>query len=112
MKIVKARIKLESFDSQILDSTCQKITNVVENDAVYRLIYRFSIITLPTKKRAYCVLSSPHVDKDSREHFEVRIHKRTIEIHYDPGLGVGDLYKLVTNIPDMPSGVSFVYDFF
>jgi small subunit ribosomal protein S10 len=38
-------------------------------------------VPLPTKRRIYCVLRSPHVNKDSREHFEMRTHKRLIDIH-------------------------------
>jgi ribosomal protein S10 len=40
-------------------------------------------IQLPTKKRIYCVLGFPHLEKDSREHFEIRVHKGIIEIYYD-----------------------------
>ena len=49
------------------------------------------MVTLPTSKRIYCVLRSPHVDKDSREHFEIRIHKRVLEIYYDPEVSIVDL---------------------
>ena len=38
---------------------------------------------MPTRRKIYCVLRSPHVDKDSREHFEIRIHKRIIDV-YEP----------------------------
>ena len=50
-----------------------------------------SVISLPTSKRIYCVLRSPHVDKDSREHFEIRTHKRILEISSDRELSVVDL---------------------
>ena len=61
------------------------------------------IVSLPTDKRIYCVLRSPHVDKDSREHFELRIHKRIIEIHYDSSV---DIFNLLSE-SDLPSGVLY-----
>jgi small subunit ribosomal protein S10 len=57
------------------------------------------MITLPTSKRIYCVLRSPHVDKDSREHFEIRIHKRILEIYYDPELPIFDLLAEIDLAP-------------
>ena len=57
-------------------------------------------IPLPTRRKIYCVLRSPHVNKDSREHFEVRVHKRIIDV-YDPSSKTIDaLMKL-----ELPSGV-------
>ena len=61
------------------------------------------IVTLPTKKRIYCVLRSPHVDKDSREHFEIRVHTRVLEIYYNPELPIFDLLSKA----DLPSGVFY-----
>jgi len=49
------------------------------------------IVNLPTDKRIYCVLRSPHVDKDSREHFELRIHKRILDITYDSDINILNL---------------------
>jgi len=61
------------------------------------------LIPLPTNKRIYCVLRSPHVDKDSREHFEVRVHRRILDIFYDPNIDIIDLLSE----PDLPSGVLY-----
>ena len=61
------------------------------------------VVTLPTKRRIYCVLRSPHVDKDSREHFEIRVHKRILEIYYDPELPIFDLLSKA----DLSSGVFY-----
>ena len=61
------------------------------------------IVKLPTKKRIYCVLRSPHVDKDSREHFEIRVHKRILEIYYDSEVPIFDLLSKA----DLPSGVFY-----
>jgi small subunit ribosomal protein S10 len=61
------------------------------------------VITLPTSKRIYCVLRSPHVDKDSREHFEIRTHKRVLEIYYDSEIPVFDLLSKA----NLPAGIYY-----
>jgi small subunit ribosomal protein S10 len=58
-------------------------------------------IPLPTKQRIYCVLRSPHVNKDSREHFEIRIHKRIIDIYPSSLNSAQSILKI-----NLPSGVS------
>ena len=95
----KIRVRLESFDHQLLVSSCQKIVNSLQNTPLNSL----GIVTLPTKKRIYCVLRSPHVNKDSREHFEIRIHKRILEIYYDSEVQIFDLLSKV----DLPAGVFY-----
>jgi small subunit ribosomal protein S10 len=57
-------------------------------------------VPMPTKRKIYCVLRSPHVDKDSREHFEVRIHKRIIDVYEPTSKTIDSLMKL-----DLPSGI-------
>ena len=71
------RIKLESFDSSLLDLACQQIKESVQTTQSKVV----GPVPLPTKKRIYCVLRSPHVNKDSREHFEIRTHKRLIDLY-------------------------------
>ena len=83
----KIRVRLESFNHELLVSSCQKISDILSNASLNSI----GMITLPTSKRIYCVLRSPHVYKDSREHFEVRIHKRILEIYYDPEVPIFDL---------------------
>ena len=83
----KIRVRLESFNHELLVSSCQKISDILSNASLNSI----GMITLPTSKRIYCVLRSPHVDKDSREHFEVRVHKRILEIYYDPEVPIFDL---------------------
>lgn len=95
----KIRVRLESFDHELLVSSCQKILNILQNTPLNSI----GVVTLPTRKRIYCVLRSPHVDKDSREHFEIRIHKRVVEIYYDPEFPVFDLLLKA----DLPSGVFY-----
>ena len=95
----KIRVRLESFNHELLTSSCQKIVNTLQNTSLNSI----GMIPLPTRKRIYCVLRSPHVDKDSREHFEVRIHKRVLEIYYDSEAQIFDLLSEI----DLPSGVFY-----
>ncbi len=97
--VTKIRIKLESFNNELLVSSCQKLKNILQNTDVNSL----GIVSLPTKKRIYCVLRSPHVDKDSREHFEIRIHKRIVEIYYNSENAILDLLSEA----DLPPGVFY-----
>ena len=73
----KLRIGLKAYDSTILDESCNKIIEVVSNSDTKVV----GPIPLPTKRRIYCVLRSPHVNKDAREHFEIRTHKRIIDVY-------------------------------
>ena len=91
----KIRVRLESFNAEILVSSCQKIIDTLSHNSLNSI----SMITLPTAKRIYCVLRSPHVDKDSREHFEIRVHKRILEIYYDPEIPIFDLLSEIDLAP-------------
>ena len=95
----KIRVRLESFNHELLVSSCQKIINTLQNVSTNSM----GVIALPTSKRIYCVLRSPHVDKDSREHFEIRTHKRILEICYDPEVPIFDLLSEA----DLPSGIFY-----
>jgi small subunit ribosomal protein S10 len=95
----KIRVRLESFNHELLISSCQKIMNILQNAPFHSV----GVITLPTHKRIYCVLRSPHVDKDSREHFEIRIHKRILEIYYNSEVPIFDLLSDA----DLPPGVFY-----
>ena len=83
----KIRVRLESYNHELLNTSCEKIINITRNNDVDKI----GIVSLPSDKRIYCVLRSPHVNKDSREHFEIRIHKRILEIYYDSSLNILDL---------------------
>jgi small subunit ribosomal protein S10 len=91
----KIRVRLESFNHELLVSSCQKITETLSNASLDSI----GLVTLPTAKRIYCVLRSPHVNKDSREHFEVRVHKRMLEIHYDTEVPIFDLLTEIDLAP-------------
>lgn len=95
----KIRIKLESFNHDKLKYAKNKILEILENITLEYYAY----IPLPNQKRIYCVLRSPHVDKDSREHFEIRIHKRLMDIYYNPKLDLN--MNEVLSKANLPSGV-------
>ena len=70
------RIRLKAFDHEIIDQSTRKIVETVtRTNATIR-----GPIPLPTDKHRYTVIRGPHIDKDSREHFEMRVHKRLIDI--------------------------------
>ena len=95
----KIRVRLESFNHELLTTSCRKIINLLQTNDVNK----FAMVPLPTDKRIYCVLRSPHVDKDSREHFEIRIHKRILDISYDPSINIFDLLSK----SDLPPGILY-----
>ena len=92
----RIRIKLKSYDHRLLDESAKKIVETAKRAKAAVA----GPIPLPTKKEIYCVLRSPHVDKKSREHFEIRTHKRLIDILDPPKDTVDALMQL-----DLPSGV-------
>ena len=76
MSTQRIRIKLKAYDHQLLDQSVREIV-----DTAKRTGARISgPIPLPTEINRFCVLRSPNVDKKSREHFEIRTHKRLIDI--------------------------------
>ena len=95
----KIRVRLESFNHELLMASCRKIVNLTQNIELDNV----GVVALPTDKRIYCVLRSPHVDKDSREHFELSVHKRVIEIYHDSSV---DIFNLLSE-SDLPSGVLY-----
>ena len=92
----KIRIRLKAYDHEIIDQSTKKIVEtVLRTQAKVR-----GPVPLPTEIRKYTVIRSPHVDKDSREHFEMRIHKRLIDIVEPTSKTVESLQRL-----DLPAGV-------
>ncbi|NPV54068.1 MAG: 30S ribosomal protein S10 [Firmicutes bacterium] len=92
----KIRIKLKAFDHKLLDQSCEKIVDTARRSGAQIS----GPIPLPTEKSVYTVLRSVHVDKDSREQFEMRTHKRLIDILDPTPKTVEDLMRL-----DLPAGV-------
>ena len=77
LKPKKLRIALKAYEPSLLDDSCRRIIEAVKLNGTEVT----GPVPLPTKRRIYCVLRSPHVNKDSREHFEMRTHKRLIDVH-------------------------------
>ena len=101
MKNYKIRIKLKAYDHQVIDESARKIAEtVIRTQATVR-----GPIPLPTKIQRYCVIRSPHVYKDSREHFEIRTHKRLLDILDPTPNTVESLMRL-----DLPAGVEAVIE--
>ena len=92
----KIRIRLKAYDHVVLDQSAEKIV-----DTAKRTGAKVSgPIPLPTKREIVTILRSPHKHKDSREQFEMRTHKRVIDILYPTQTTVDSLMKL-----DLPAGV-------
>ncbi|HNW82826.1 30S ribosomal protein S10 [bacterium] len=92
----KIRIKLKAFDHKILDQSVGEIIETVSRSGA-RIA---GPIPLPTKIHKYCVLRSPHVDKKSREQFEMRIHRRILDILNPTNQTMDELMKT-----DLSAGV-------
>ena len=92
----KIRIKLKSYDHNLLDKSTEKIVRTAKDTGALIL----GPIPLPIKKTIFTVNRSVHVDKKSREQFEVRIHKRILDILNSTTKTVDALMKI-----DMPAGV-------
>ena len=92
----KIRIRLKSYDHQSLDKSAKDIVETVERTGATIT----GPVPLPTEKNVYCVIRGPYIDKDSREHFEIRTHKRLIDIHSPTPKTVDSLMRL-----DLPAGV-------
>ncbi|MEK7392174.1 MAG: 30S ribosomal protein S10 [Fibrobacterota bacterium] len=96
MAATKIRIRLKSFDHRMIDKSAADIVRTAKNTGA-----RISgPVPLPTARSVYTVLRSPHVDKKSREQFEIRIHKRLIDIMDTTPQTIDSLMKL-----DLPAGV-------
>jgi small subunit ribosomal protein S10 len=92
----KIRIKLKSFDHNLLDKSAEKIVKAVKQTGVVVS----GPIPLPTRKKVFTVLRSPHVNKKAREQFQVCSYKRLIDIYNSSTKTVDALMKL-----ELPSGV-------
>jgi small subunit ribosomal protein S10 len=94
---MKFRILLKSFDNESINLASQQLRSaLLPTDCTLT-----GIVALPTRIKRFCVLRSPHVDKDSREHFEIRIYKRFMDLEtISPSI-----FDLLLKI-ELPSGVS------
>ena len=92
----KIRIRLKSYDHEQLERSAQSIVETAQRTGATIS----GPVPLPTEKNVYCVIKSPFKDKDSREHFEIRTHKRLIDIHQPTPKTVDSLMRM-----DLPAGV-------
>ena len=93
----KIRIKLKSYDHNLVDKSAEKIVKAVKTTGAVVS----GPIPLPTHKRIYTVLKSPHVNKKAREQFQLCAYKRLIDIYSSSSKTVDALMKL-----ELPSGVN------
>ena len=96
MQSTKIRIRLKAFDYRLIDQSALEIVDTAKRTGAQVA----GPIPLPTIKNKYCVLRSPHTDKKSREQFEIRTHKRLVDILEPTSGTIEALTKL-----DLPSGV-------
>lgn len=92
----KIRIKLKAYDHRLLDKSAEEIVETAKRTGAKVS----GPIPLPTKKELYTVLRSPHVDKKSREQFQIHTHKRLLDIREPTAKTIDALKKL-----DLPAGV-------
>jgi small subunit ribosomal protein S10 len=92
----KIRIRLKAYDHKILDASAEKIVETAKRTGASVA----GPVPLPTERNLYTILRSPHVNKDSREQFEMRTHKRLIDIIDPTPKTVDSLMSL-----DLPAGV-------
>ena len=92
----KIRIRLKGYDHEIVDQSTKLIVDTAQKTGAKVS----GPIPLPTERNMYCVIRSPHVNKDSREQFEIRTHKRLIDIYNPSAKTVDSLMKI-----DLPAGV-------
>lgn len=96
VKTQKIRIRLKAYDNVVLDQSAEKIVDTAKRTGAQVS----GPIPLPTKKEVITILRSPHKHKDSREQFEMRTHKRVIDILFPTQTTVDNLMKL-----ELPAGV-------
>ena len=96
MALNRIRIRLKAYDHVLLDKSTEKIVKTAKNTGAVIL----GPIPLPTKKSIYTVNRSPHVNKKSLEQFQLKVHKRIVDLMNSTSKTVDALMKL-----DMPAGV-------
>jgi len=92
----KIRIRLKAYDHEVIDQSARKIVDTATRTGAKVA----GPVPLPTERSVYCVIRSPHKDKYSREHFEMRTHKRLIDILDPTPKTVDSLMRL-----ELPAGV-------
>ena len=96
MQKQKIRIRLKSYEISLLNESCEKIIDTASRTDSLTM----GPIPLPTRRKIYCVLRSPHVNKDAREHLEIRTHVRLLDL-VDPTPKTMDAIKRMA----LPAGI-------
>jgi small subunit ribosomal protein S10 len=92
----KVRIKIKSFDHRLADQAVRQIIDAVERTGAIVV----GPVPLPTRIEKFCVIRGPNIDKDSREQFEIRTHKRLVDVLHPSSKTIDALSQL-----DLASGV-------
>jgi small subunit ribosomal protein S10 len=92
----KIRIRLKAYDHKVLDQSARRIVEAAESTGAIIV----GPVPLPTKVEKYTVIRSPFIDKDSREQFEIRTHKRLIDVVEPGSKTIDTLMRL-----NLPAGV-------
>jgi small subunit ribosomal protein S10 len=94
---MKFRILLKSFNNEVINLASEQLRNtLLKTDCQLN-----GVVALPTKIKKFCVLRSPHIDKDSREQFEIRLYKRFVDLETTSPSVIDLLLKT-----ELPAGVS------
>jgi small subunit ribosomal protein S10 len=94
---IRIRIRLMAYDYRLLDLSCEEIVETVKKTGATLS----GPVPLPTKREVFTVLRGPHIDKKSREQFQIKTHKRLLEIVNPTAKTIDSLKKL-----DLPAGVN------
>jgi len=92
----RIRVRLKSYDHRVIDESCEKIVQTALTTGAKVV----GPVPLPTSRKLITVTTSPHTDKDAREHFQILVHKRLIDI-LDPTQKTIDSFSHL----DLPAGV-------
>jgi len=99
---MKIRLQIKSYDYKLMNQVCDKICSIITlTNANLK-----GPVPLPTKRRIFCVLRSPHVNKDAREHFEIKTYKRLIDIQNSSLQTIDSLKQL-----NLPAGIDLCVNF-
>lgn len=99
---MKIRLQIKAYDYKLMNQVCDKICSIVTlTNATLK-----GPVPMPTRRRIFCVLRSPHVNKDSREHFEIKTYKRLIDINGSSLQTIDSLKQL-----NLPAGIDLCVNF-
>jgi small subunit ribosomal protein S10 len=99
---MRIRLQIKAYDYKLMNQVCDKICSIVTlTNATLK-----GPVPMPTRRRIFCVLRSPHVNKDAREHFEIRTYKRLIDIQNSSLQTIDSLKQL-----NLPAGIDLCVNF-